>query len=599
VRRVNLFILNEASFFPFLWSVILKRETYVESTEPVVPIFSWLIRSGHRLAQRFGRVSSLQEIVEDADMISTNRYLALNLSWVEKTLPVIDAASAGIQSGQVGADYGFAGAKVANNLGYAYTFLAKFLYDVLEEDPNLEIKLFGIQKLFPDVLAALNGIPDRLDVVTWRRGIGLINILSTVFVYCVLLWKVLLNINWVRTPVEKSLCIADVTPPFERSKRIIQSAVDEVETDVQFILRNANAYPQLREARKFGDRWADIDDIAFSPVEALSEFATGLKDGLAIFRVLWRESPTQFFQTIRLIYVAARFRGFCRRHEFNFYLGQDEMTPDHIIRSRELRKLGRASWGIVNGEALNRLTFVHRYIDYDITYLISGYAFRRYLHRYWPKNAKVRFVGSIRCVAADNYPGTDRAQSKSILFLLKPREEGDKGLVWVFELAKHLPDYRITIGFSRRGPVPKKRRDALDEGLQKLPSNVSVSDRNTYEMVYDHKYVVSTLSAMVLEAIHMRSMAFLLDFYPEDHEIIYRDFPSLCVSNMVELAEKIRDYDDGKQDYPWHEFEELSTVSGPGFPAVLKEDITALVAGKMRSAATTSSTGQKVEVLRA
>ncbi len=279
-------------------------------------------------------------------------------------------------------------------------------------------------------------------------------------------------------------------------------------------------------------------------------FVAGLLEMIGHVWRLWRRHGAL---TARHFYIVAGLprKALLWRCLFNVYrpehfFGRDEYNSDHILRGRELARIGAVSHGI-SGAVYSAYTDVapnSRYVAFDHIYVAGT---KVIISDRWRKEMKIHPVGSWG-FRADRFdavgpPGDD------ILISIRIAFENEEMIRITHAIATAFPDRNVILQMKPITFLTAAELERLVELYRGDHPNIVLSDESIYDLVERAKFHISDISTLVAESIHRGAYCFVADVL--GHETCcYRDFPGLCVGNAAEAVSRLRDIEDGVADYP-------------------------------------------------
>lgn len=465
------------------------------------------------------------------------------------------------------APYSMAFRQIASKYCGAYYVAADFLNRMRMRDPESSFHVIGAQRDFSAFYAAYFGSCDFMGSSTleFRRIINLlIYIGSTVHA-----------IFW-------CLCRTRPTPPTaeriflgvdyhgrQADLRVISDIVD-VDDSVLFVYRNRKLARTLSPPGP-GVRTASVDDGRVA-LQKLPGFIWGiLRDGFRVFSLAGGKASPLYYELAKMPQRHCMFAMLSKRYEFERFWGRDDYNFDHIIRSHEIRSAGGKSFGINHGlptpEIINPSW---RYIDFDLYYVFGSHLYEKYYAKTWAAAMQVRPIGTTGL--SRKLIEQPRPVRRNAIVYFSAAAYGEETLLAALETASAFPEreFLIKIKNSRRADG---RADRQIEMCANSPANVTITERDTYELLLEAEYALAGSTTVVAEAAQLGAKTFVLDSLPATQPFYYRDFPEICVRSGSEAADRIRAIDNGTDDYPWEKLVTLVDRTGQNPYDAIRQDM--------------------------
>jgi hypothetical protein len=368
-----------------------------------------------------------------------------------------------------------------------------------------------------------------------------------------------------KIPDQAFVCIEYIPRDYNRT------LVDEFSDSPQvvFVLRDVQNTDE--EARVLSRvRTCLPTDGVFRAGSAVRTGVRMVRDTAMVLRHCAVLDPDLFYETVKLCYARAAYRGLFHRYPPSSYFARDECHADHIIRRQELNRLGAISVGNMHGfstYASMRATF--RYVSYD-RYLLYGLRVKDCYEEMWAKDMEIIPVGS-HGVRRSDYEKITANRPDAIgifasIYVGNPLFEE-----MVAAIARAFPNRRIWLQV-------KANYAALDRGQAFIAActrheNVRYTTERMLDVVHKVTYAVSDSSSCVIEGIQFGAVTFWTDICPFHKFSIYRNYPDLVVRTPEDCVRRIKEVESGAQPYPWDTFSDLIDLSGRVYYDVVREQL--------------------------
>ena len=354
--------------------------------------------------------------------------------------------------------------------------------------------------------------------------------------------------------------------------RILWDEIADADHQVLVVTRN-KAMAEQFGGMLAGHRHCNVTDGWFSPLAAAKAFWEMLTDGFRLFRLGYALPGDFYHRLAALPHRRAVIQALFNRFRFQYFWGRDDYNTDHIIRSQELRKTGGVSLGIMHGiPSICKVAHQFRHIDYDIYYMLGQEQYDNFYCHTWPSGTRVKAIGSFGASRAE-LERLKEPRPKNIACFLSPSFHQVKVMEAVEALARAFPDRKVFINVKSPKYITGAFADALEDLIGRGPGNLVIDDRRSYELLFQCRYVVNESSTLTAEAIQFGLYGFALDLDDRVKSHYYRRFPDICLNSGEEAAERIRDIEAGRWDYPRHLLGSLIEMSGRVPWDVIREDL--------------------------
>ncbi|MBT7771801.1 MAG: hypothetical protein HN705_17520 [Rhodospirillales bacterium] len=253
-------------------------------------------------------------------------------------------------------------------------------------------------------------------------------------------------------------------------------------------------------------------------------------------------------------------------------MARDEYNSDHITRTQELRRAGVRSLGILHGMSTAPRVYPHiRYLDFDLLYVFGRHQHEAYKET-WPTTMAVKPTGCFSLTRAQ-IERLGAARSQDIIIFANQVSDNDAYIKICAEIARHYTDRTVYLKLKyHRDYITPRLYDRYLEVFGEQPDNVVISEILPYELLLQAGYSFSGLSTVVAEALQMGVTSYFIDTYEEDKDVVFRDFPDLCVSTAAQAIENIRLIENGNSTYPRQKFSDLIDLSENNIFDVIRSD---------------------------
>ncbi|EME70556.1 hypothetical protein H261_07998 [Paramagnetospirillum caucaseum] len=312
-------------------------------------------------------------------------------------------------------------------------------------------------------------------------------------------------------------------------------------------------------------------DGRFLPGQAMQALGGALADLAGLIAAFWRLPPLTFLKLARLAWYRVAYRALFRRHRFANFWGRDEINSDHMIRSQELRRIGGTSMGMAHGIPSSQiLSPLRRIQDYNVYFCFGMHLYQKYYHARWPAHIRAVPLGAFGMSHAQMMQ-IRRERSRDIMVFVSSTLNDEAIVDVTVDLARLMPERTVFFKCKRGAPSVFQR---FIDGDPPAPPNLVVSDTGidvTYEFLRTGGYAVATHSTLGAEGIYYGTPTFVQDNNSPDMPFYYREFDRLCFTTAEELVERIRAIEEGRDTYPWHNFDGLIRLDNRFPMAVVRE----------------------------
>lgn len=352
---------------------------------------------------------------------------------------------------------------------------------------------------------------------------------------------------------------------------IAEETLDDPKRDALLVIRSKQIMAR-DEATMRAYAHVMRDEGVLSPADALAGLKLLVTELAFLVRRLGGLSPFHFWAMIMLPYRRLRWRALFKRFRLRAFWARDEYGAEHVVRTQELRRAGILSLGLNHGYPGSIARTAHwRYVDFDVFYAYGmGYCERHYMDR-WPADMKIRAVGSYH-IARRYFEQRGRQSSGDIAFYTDPVVDPIQVLEEVLVAATALADRTIWVKV-KPGRLQGRLWTLYMERIAQAPANVRFTERNSYELALECRYTVGGPTSVLAEAVALGGMSFLIDIYPPESTVIYREYPDMCVRSGGELVERIRSLENGSLVWRQEKFAKLIDLSGQYFYDVVRSEI--------------------------
>jgi hypothetical protein len=465
------------------------------------------------------------------------------------------------------APYSMAFRQIASKYWGPYYVAADLLHRMRMRNPDTPFHVIGAHRDFTAFYTAYFGARDfkGAPALEFRRIANLlICVGSTIGAIIWCLCRTRLKI-----PTAERIFLGVDYHGRQADLQIISDIVD-VDDNVLFVYRNSKLARTLVPPGP-GVRMASVDDGRIGLRELLGFLLGILRDGYRVFALAGRYASPLYYELAKMPQRHCMFAALCQRYAFDRFWGRDDYNFDHIIRTHEIRAAGGRSFGINHGlptpEIINPSW---RYIDFDLYYVFGSHLYEKYYAKTWAAGMQVRAIGTMglsRTMIERRQP----ARQNTIVYF-SAATYGEETLLVALETARALPhrEFLIKIKNSRRADG---RADKQIEMCADSPANVTITERDTYELLLEAEYALAGCTTVVAEAVQLGAKTFVLDRLPKSLPFYYRDFAEICVRSGTEAADRIKAIDEGTEEYPWESLNALVDRSGRNPYDTIREDM--------------------------
>jgi hypothetical protein len=576
-KKRYVFILNELNVFVLIAFVLARRETYVYRSRPFFKLFRMVLNNLVSFMKCKGWTQS-PEMIPDSGPWLRGYPATSNAISVQNTI-YMDIHE-GI-SGRINVE-----APLAMNEYYyvakdwSCMYIEEIVNDILllkwarETVRSGNIQFIG---LYSDLREAsrIYFSDKSFQPGTNRFFSGLINFISTLMGLGYILVWMAKRIRPTGVAPESYLMVADQYMYW--MDHIYQSLVDQDE-DLLYFDRYQGRRPHPYEdpgrqaslARRF--RQCTINDGRVTIAGFFEIFLLVAGHSARMLRLFWDRDPVLFGIILFGIVKRGMYRAFYNRFRVKYSFLLDEISPDHMIRGLELRRIGGISVSAQHGVPYT--PYGHPswlYVDCDIYFIHGWRIYEKYYRATWPEKMRVVTVGSLRAKPEHLRQAPTRKRSPDILFFFNislVHEQIQRDLIL---LAKSFPDRNVLVK-TKRGIGGKMGKNITEETCYAIleknqPPNLKIlpDETNTYELFLTATYAIVLMSTAIVEATQYRCISFCLDFNKNLKDVYYRHFPELMVDDIAHAGRRIRAIEAGEETYDFEHFGDLTdlTVQDP------------------------------------
>ncbi|MEQ8711298.1 MAG: hypothetical protein RIC36_20120 [Rhodospirillales bacterium] len=291
-----------------------------------------------------------------------------------------------------------------------------------------------------------------------------------------------------------------------------------------------------------------------------------LRDQTLLFCRLGGYSPSLYRRIVTLVHWRIVFRALFNRFELKNFLARDDYNGEHVIRTRELRRIGVRSLGIGHGlPTTNRISPVFRYLDFDLYFTFSQKFFATHYASSISPETEVVGIGSIG-LTRDHLRRLGEPRSNDILVYMSHDLEAERYVEAVLEIARRFPDRRLLCKI-KESQFAHGTADIFVDAIHAGPDNLIETREDSYELMLKAGFALSNDSTVIAEAVGFGVQAFMYDVYdevaPQDgHPSVYRDIPEICVATPEDFEDKVRSIENGSRTYPRDRMDIVIELSG-------------------------------------
>lgn len=283
---------------------------------------------------------------------------------------------------------------------------------------------------------------------------------------------------------------------------------------------------------------------------SLSGLVVGLGETImclcSLGRNYWHLSSRHFFMTAAMARKAILWRGLFNIYRPAHFFGRDEYNSDHVLRGRELRRIGGVSHGL-SGAIYSAYTDAapnSRYVSYDHLYVAGENVV---ISDRWRKGMKLHSIGSWGfpdCRFDGNYPPGD-----DILISVRIAFDNEDMINITHRVADRYPDTTVHLQMK---PVTFVSAEEMQVVIRKYigtRSNIRVAEEPVYELMEKARYHFTDISTLVAESVHRGTYCFVADVIGHK-TCCYRSFPDMCVTTADEAVKRLEKLETGSWKYP-------------------------------------------------
>jgi len=385
------------------------------------------------------------------------------------------------------------------------------------------------------------------------------------FIHAVLLsLGALVSAGWLglrpRAPRKAFRIGADLIPSEKVRRFFVESGGDPAET--LFVCRNNAVYDSLSDEDRRKYRHCRPQDGWLPVGAALSAGAAVVADIWKLYAALGDMAPPLYFKTARHAVKRLYFRALFHRFPVANFLARDEYNSDHITRTQELRRAGARSYGISHGLSTGPRVYPQtRYIDFDVFFVFGMHQKTSYGDK-WPTHVQVVPIGSY-AIPRGTVARIPAARTKDIVCYANQVADTPEYVNAIRTLAEAFTDRRVVVKLKyNRAYIGAETYDGYLDLFAGFRDRIEVIEGDPYEILLTASYSFSGLSTIVAEALQMGVHSFFIDTFDRSLDILYRDYPGLCVADGADAVARIRAIEAGKARYPVETFHSL-VPSGP------------------------------------
>ena len=226
------------------------------------------------------------------------------------------------------------------------------------------------------------------------------------------------------------------------------------------------------------------------------------------------------------------------------YWSRDLYNVEHMIRSKEIRKIGGECWGVLHAYlSYCDIYPMFRFLDLDKLFLLSKIIKTRGYQHTWASDMEMIEVSSFRL--ENKY---ESAQKKSgILFMCSVFSGEPKLQEIISEIAKKFTDHEIVVQVKHIFANHKRTVQMIDELIERH-KNIRIHSGSPYELFSTTRICFSDPSAVSLEAAQCGIPSFIVDIPSLQEVSIYREISEFCVKDPNEAIRKVNDVFDNKYE---------------------------------------------------
>jgi hypothetical protein len=578
-REVHVFSLSEFTLLPALLSAALGRTVVVIDSNPLLPGCTKLVAMARRWLANSGRTTDIRDLLP-----ATTRFwdcagdpeIGAVFDWVHTTGREADRFLRYADMAAQAPGYGEAIMSGAlSHYGY-HAFLIYMLRDLESLDGDVVLRGFD-----PEIVAFFRArwgrAPNLRMAGSWQPR-AVINGLLAVGALARIIGLIARRFR-LRPATAEPLFMAVDAHEARRGIALIDGLTEGAPGKIGLVPRNDEIGRALRS--DLPDRIIhDRTEGEIGPSDMLGFLALAVRDTARVWRAGRHLHPAIGRAALGLVYWRVVYRSFFRRFQPRFFWCRDDYSPDHHMRSQELRAVGGQSLGLLHGVPLSGAHGSWRFFDFDRYYVYGRDNMDPLVREHWPAHTVIKVVGTwgmTRAEWAALPPLEDRPHDIAVMSSDMPG--GVEATAAVRTVAAAFPDRLVYYRPKRQTYPNSPELDRLHRALMTdPPPNVRCPDDRSYAIFGQVRHMLSSPSSVVAEALQLGVNAFCLavgyeEDRPEPRPLTYKQAPSLCIATVEEFIERVRAIEAGRWRYPRDEAAGIVDISGTSLFDVVRADL--------------------------
>lgn len=561
-KRIHCFVLSELNVFYAAALLFVGRKVMVIDRNPLLPGGDWFLG---RVTARLRRSPRFVDIRQEIP--ATERFWELGgepengafFDWVETTAAAQDEYFAKRRFDILVPEYDLGiKAVIANHLS-RHVFLIYMLRD-LERDG----RSFVVHGLEPEILSLYQARWNAAPTVCHSKTIQFRVLLNLLYAIAGIVFNLALLIRRYRPAAPKpiSLYMAADTPEPGRTVTLVDEITVGVDAPVMHVARNNAVLTQLRIQRPNHMSCGRNEGVVDTAM-LVSCLRVGIVDPMRIWFACRHLQPSMTRAAQGLPHWRIIYRAMFRRFHPQWFWARDDYTPEHHMRSQEMRRIGGKSAAIMHGLPWAAPHGGWQFIDFEHYFVFGRNNMGEILRRHWPSHMNVRAVGSW-AMSRQDWAQLSQIDDRStdIAVMASDAPGGLEATVAVRTIAEAFPERKIYFRTKKNSYPSRPDLDiATKDIIENKPENVVIETDKSYTYFKKFRYAFSSPSSIVAESLQFDVMAFCLltgfEGYPEPRPLIYKRYPFLCVRSAEEFIERVRMIEAGQWHYPRQEADDL------------------------------------------
>ena len=289
-----------------------------------------------------------------------------------------------------------------------------------------------------------------------------------------------------------------------------------------------------------------------------------IKDSLRLFLRFKNIEPGLYYRFAMLPYRRLVMRSLFDCYRPKNFWARDLYSPEHIIRTQELHRVGAKSHSFLHGfGGQTSIIAQFRYISFDRFYVFGRFLVDKYYGDTWDPDMDVIPVGSFRgaqinCEGARDNNAGRRDILVLMSFLARYNNVDAKNIIRGLAIAFPERTVRLEVKVNfRNNPVTQDFIRSCCAGLD----NVLYVDGPFYDYIKLSGYAFSDPSTVIMECIQYGIPAFMVDVLSFHQTSHYRDYPEICITSAEQAIEKINRLESGDVVFNTGDYEDMISMS--------------------------------------